>query len=87
MEVCFGMGLALGFGDHLEEGGRTFVREFKALVDEHGPKIPLDDPQLEWVASQVPLQASWTRTWGCDGVVCIVSGHCGTAFTCIIQNT
>ncbi len=34
------------------------VRVLIALVDEHGPKIPLDDPQLDWVEFEVPRQES-----------------------------
>lgn len=41
-----------------EDEDRNSVKVLIALVDEHGPKIPLDDPQLDWVEFQVPPQAS-----------------------------
>ncbi|SJL06587.1 uncharacterized protein ARMOST_09929 [Armillaria ostoyae] len=41
-----------------EDEDRNSVKELIALVDEHGPKIPLDDPRLDWVEFQVPRQAS-----------------------------
>ncbi|PBK63617.1 hypothetical protein ARMSODRAFT_942005 [Armillaria solidipes] len=41
-----------------EDEDRNSVKELIALVDEHGPKIPLDDPQLDWVEFQVPPQVS-----------------------------
>ncbi|KAK0216566.1 hypothetical protein EDD85DRAFT_962350 [Armillaria nabsnona] len=41
-----------------EDEDRNSLKVLIALVDEHGPKIPLDDPQLDWVEFEVPRQAS-----------------------------
>ncbi|KAK0436466.1 hypothetical protein EV421DRAFT_1832480, partial [Armillaria borealis] len=53
--------LALGsfeVGEDEDEDGRKFVEQLIALAHEHGPKIPFDDPQLDWVEFQVPPQPS-----------------------------
>ncbi|PBK98535.1 hypothetical protein ARMGADRAFT_579930 [Armillaria gallica] len=45
-----------------EDEDRNSVKVLMALVDEHGPKIPLDDPQLDWVEFEVPRQESSPST-------------------------
>ncbi|PBK98544.1 hypothetical protein ARMGADRAFT_580231 [Armillaria gallica] len=45
-----------------EDEDRNSLKVLIALVDEHGPKIPLDDPQLDWVEFEVSRQASAPST-------------------------
>ncbi|KAK0234644.1 hypothetical protein EDD85DRAFT_844788 [Armillaria nabsnona] len=45
-----------------EDEDRNSLKVLIAVVDEHGPKIPLDDPQLDWVEFEVSRQASSPST-------------------------